>query len=78
MERFVASSRAWRIVTPYAFSLYANNVLNKANRGNPIGNMASPYFLKSNGTGGQFFFSDGGGGGNGGNRQITLRVRLSF
>ena len=69
-----------QIERPYAltFSIYANNVLNKANRGNPIGNMASPYFLKSNGTGGQFFFSDGGGGGNGGNRQITLRVRLSF
>jgi hypothetical protein len=39
--------------------------------------MASPYFLKSTGTSGMFFFGPGGGG-PGGNRQITLRVRLSF
>ena len=40
--------------------------------------LASPYFLKSTGTSGLFFFGPGGGGGTGGNRQITLRVRLSF
>jgi hypothetical protein len=68
------------IQRPYSlsFSIYASNALNHTNRGNPVGNMASPYFLKSNGTSGMFFFGPGGGGGSGGNRQITLRVRLSF
>jgi len=64
---------------PYqlSFSIYANNVLNHANKGTPVGNMASPYFLKSTGTSGMFFFGPSGGG-LGGNRQISLRVRLSF
>jgi hypothetical protein len=68
------------IQRPYqlAFSIYANNVLNHANKGAPVGNMASPYFLKSTGTSNMFFFGPGGGGGAGGNRQVTLRVRLSF
>ncbi|MFL6228068.1 MAG: TonB-dependent receptor domain-containing protein, partial [Pyrinomonadaceae bacterium] len=36
---------------PYqlALSLYANNLLNHTNRGTPVGNMASPYFLRSTG-----------------------------
>jgi len=65
---------------PYqlSFSIYANNVLNHVNKGTPVGNMASPYFLKSTGTSGMFFFGPGGAGGSGGNRQISLRVRLSF
>ena len=65
---------------PYqlSFSIYANNVLNHVNKGMPVGNMASPYFLKSIGTSGMFFFGPGGAGGSGGNRQISLRVRLSF
>jgi len=40
--------------------------------------MASPYFLKSNGTSGMFFFGPGGDGESGGDRQITLRVKFSF
>jgi hypothetical protein len=69
-----------QIQRPYAlaFSIYASNALNHTSRGNLVGNMASPYFLRSNGTSGFFFFGPGGGGGSGGNRQITLRVRLSF
>jgi hypothetical protein len=68
-----------QIQRPYSlsFSLQAGNVLNHTNRGNPVGNMASPYFLKSNGSPQTFFFGPDGGG-NGGNRQITLRVRLGF
>lgn len=68
-----------QIQRPYtlSFSINANNVLNRNNRGNPVGNMASPYFLKSTGTSGMFFFGPGGGG-SGGNRQVSLRVRLSF
>ena len=59
-------------------SIYATNLLNHTNRGNPVGNMTSPFFLRSTGTSGVFFFGPGGGGGAGGNRQFTLRVRLSF
>ena len=68
-----------QIQRPYAlaFSIYASNALNHTNRGSPVGNMASPYFLKTNGPSNTFFFGPDGGG-SGGNRQITLRVRLSF
>jgi Carboxypeptidase regulatory-like domain len=68
-----------QIQRPYSlsFSMYANNLLNHANRGTPIGNMASPYFLTSNSPSSSFFFGPGGGG-SGANRQITLRVRLGF
>ena len=59
------------------FSIYATNALNHVNRGIPVGNMASPYFLRSTGTSNLFFFGPGGGG-TGGNRQLSLRVRLSF
>lgn len=67
------------IQRPYAlsFSLYVSNALNHTNQGTPIGNMASPYFLRSNGTSRTFVFGPDGGG-SGGNRQITLRLRLSF
>lgn len=63
---------------PYTFSMsiYASNILNRANKANPVGNMASPYFLKSTSTSNNFSF--GPGGGSGGNRQITVRMRLSF
>lgn len=59
-------------------SINASNLLNRANQGNPIGNMSSPSFLKSVGGSNIFFFGPGGAGGPGGNRQLTLRVRLSF
>jgi hypothetical protein len=42
------------------FSINANNALNRDNRGAPVGNTASPYFLKSTGTSGLFFFGPGG------------------
>lgn len=65
---------------PYSLliSLYANNAFNRNNRSNLVGNMASPYFLKSTSTSGIFFSGPGGFGGSGGNRQISVRVRLSF
>jgi hypothetical protein len=64
---------------PYSllFSVYVSNALNRTNASTPVGNMTSPFFLKSTSTSGFFFFS-GGGGGASGNRQITLRMRLSF
>lgn len=64
---------------PYSlvFSVSFNNLLNRNNQGTPIGNMASPYFLKSASASNTFFFGPGGGG-SGGNRTIVLRVRLSF
>ncbi len=69
-----------QVQRPYSlsFSIYASNALNHTNRGAPIGNMASPYFLKSNGNSAIFFFGPGGSGGSGGNRQVSVRVRLSF
>ena len=71
------SSAKQPIQRPYqlSFSLYASNALNHANRGNPVGNMASPFFLKSPGGSNAFF---GPGGGSGGNRQVTLRVGFTF
>lgn len=66
------------IQRPYAvmFSLYANNILNRTNKGIPVGNMTSPFFLQS--PSGSNNFSFGPGSGSGGNRMITVRVRLSF
>lgn len=65
---------------PYSlvFSVYVSNAFNHNNRSTPVGNMTSPFFLKSTSTAGFFFFGPGGGGGAGANRQITARVRLSF
>jgi hypothetical protein len=66
------------IQRPYAltFSMNANNILNRTNKGAPVGNMTSPFFLQS--PSGSNNFSFGPGGGNGGNRIISFRVRLSF
>jgi hypothetical protein len=63
---------------PYTLniSLYANNILNRTNKGTPVGNMTSPFFLQSPSGSNNFVF--GPGGGSGGNRTITVRVRLSF
>lgn len=63
---------------PYSltFSASINNIFNRNNQGAPVGNMASPYFLKSASGSNNFFF--GPGGGSGGNRTVTLRVRFSF
>jgi hypothetical protein len=63
---------------PYAltFSANINNLFNRTNKGLPVGNMSSPFFLKSPSGSNNFFF--GPGGGSGGNRTISLRVRLSF
>jgi hypothetical protein len=58
------------------FSIYASNLFNRTNAANPIGNMASPYFLKSTASSQAFVF--GPGGGSGGNRQIRFTVRLAF
>jgi hypothetical protein len=68
------------IQRPYSvvFSLQASNVLNRSNRGNPVGNMASPFFLRSTATSSQFFFGPGGSGGASGNRTLSLRVRFTF
>ena len=63
---------------PYSltFSVSVNNLFNRNNQGSPVGNMASPYFLKSASASNNFFF--GQGSGSGGNRTITLRLRLGF
>lgn len=63
---------------PYSltFSASFNNLFNRNNEGTPVGNMSSPYFLKSASSSTTFFFV--GSSGSGGNRTVTLRVRLSF
>ena len=63
---------------PYAigFSINAANIFNRTNKSNPVGNMSSPFFLKS--PSGSNNFSFGPSGGSGGNRIISLRVRFSF
>jgi hypothetical protein len=65
------------IQRPYTlqFSMNVSNVFNRTNEGAPIGNMASPYFLKSPSGSSTFFFGPGGGSGN---RTVYLRVRISF
>jgi len=67
------------IQRPYSlrFSVYISNILNHTNKGTPVGNMASPFFLQSTGTNTNFIFGPGGGG-NGGNRLMTVRLRLGF
>ena len=66
------------IQRPYAisFSVNANNIFNRTNKGAPVGNMSSPFFLQSPSGSNNFIF--GPGGGTGGNRIISMRVRLSF
>jgi hypothetical protein len=63
---------------PYqlVLSLYANNLLNRTNRANPVGNLASPFFLRSTAPSSLFIFGPGGNAS--GNRQLLLRVRVSF
>lgn len=63
---------------PYSltFSVNTTNIFNRTNKGNPVGNMSSPFFLKS--PSGSNTFSFGPSGGSGGNRVINLRVRFSF
>lgn len=63
---------------PYSvsFSVNASNIFNRTNKGTPIGNMASPFFLKSPSGSNNFFF--GPVSGSAGNRVISLRVRLAF
>ncbi|MFY9620908.1 MAG: TonB-dependent receptor [Pyrinomonadaceae bacterium] len=65
---------------PYSLvlSVYVSNVLNHTNRAAPVGNMASPFFLQSTNTSSMFIFGPGASASSGGNRQVSLRVRLSF
>ena len=68
----------------YSLTLSINfqNVLNHVNLGTPVGNLSSPNFGQSLGTGGMFGFifgpGGGGGGGGAGNRRVTLSARFTF
>lgn len=61
------------------FSINFQNILNKVNLSNPVGNLSSPTFgesLSLNGAGG---FGGGGGGSSGaGNRRVSAQVRFNF
>ena len=60
------------------FSIQVQNLLNKTNKGTPVGNLSSPLFGESLTTAGGF--GGGGGGGNpaAGNRRVVGQVRFSF
>lgn len=67
----------------YSLTLSINfqNLLNHVNLGTPVGNLTSPNFGQSLGTGGMFgFIGPGGGfgGGGAGNRRVTLSARFTF
>lgn len=62
-------------------SINFQNILNRVNFGRPVGNLSSPYFGTSTGTGGNFGGFGGGRGGGGTapyNRLIEASVRFSF
>jgi len=60
-------------------SVSAQNLLNHANPGLPIGNLSSPLFGQAVATAGSFGFGAGsGGGGSAGNRRIELQARVGF
>jgi hypothetical protein len=60
------------------------NLFNRVNLANPVGNLSSPFFGQSLGLNGGFggFGPGGGGGGQGGagagNRKVTAQVRFNF
>ena len=62
-------------------SISSRNLFNHENFGNPIGNLSSPLFGRSNSLGGGFGGGGRGGGEGGagaGNRRIEMRLMLSF
>jgi len=64
---------------PYnlTIGLQISNLLNRNNKGIPVGNLSSPLFGQSVATAGRFGFF-GGGGTNSGNRRIELQLRFSW
>lgn len=63
------------------FSVNFQNILNHTNLGRPNGNLSSPFFGMSTGTGGNFAGFGGGRGGGGTppyNRLIDAQIRFSF
>lgn len=59
------------------FSIQVQNIFNRTNLANPVGNLASPFFGQSISTGGGFGFG-GGGDTSAGNRRVTLSARFNF
>jgi len=60
------------------FSINAQNLFNRTNKGTPIGNLSSPLFGRANATAGSFGFGAGGGGKPAGNRRMDVQIRLTF
>jgi len=61
------------------FSINFQNIFNKVNLSNPVGNLSSPSFGESLSLGGGFGGFGGGGGGSGsGNRRVSAQVRFNF
>jgi hypothetical protein len=62
------------------FSINFQNIFNKVNLSNPVGNLSSPSFGESLSLNGGFggFGGGGGGGGGAGNRRVSTQVRFNF
>lgn len=66
---------------PYNLSVGINiqNLFNRTNPSNPVGNLSSPQFGRSIATGGAFgFFGGGFGGSTAGNRRVEFQLRFNF
>ncbi|MGD9588128.1 MAG: carboxypeptidase regulatory-like domain-containing protein [Pyrinomonadaceae bacterium] len=65
--------------SPYniEFSVAIRNILNRTNRGTPVGNLGSPFFGRSLSSAGGFGFGSGGGS-SAGNRRIEFEIEFSF
>jgi hypothetical protein len=61
----------------FTFSVNIQNLLNRTNLSQPIGNLSSPNFGESTSTAGSFGFGPGGSAA-AGNRRIQVQVRFSF
>ncbi len=59
-------------------SINFQNIFNKVNLSNPVGNLSSPSFGESLSLGGGFGGFGGGGGTGAGNRRVSAQLRFSF
>ncbi|HEX8722544.1 MAG TPA: hypothetical protein VF736_18150, partial [Pyrinomonadaceae bacterium] len=60
------------------FSVNVQNLFNHPSLGTPVGNLNSPFFGQSVGSGGRFGAGGGGGGQGGGARRVDLQLRFNF
>lgn len=59
------------------FSVQIRNLINRTNKGTPVGNLSSQLFGQPVSLAGGFGFG-GGGGGQAGNRRVEFEIQFSF